>query len=113
MGLRRQEMALSSCVRRTRGPAGIPGTAPASSFSPLSLSPALWLKGDAGLFQERTGASATTPAIAEADPVGSWLDQSGNGRHATAAADSNRPTLKLASQNGLPALLADAVDDIL
>jgi hypothetical protein len=82
-------------------------------FSPLSLSPALWLRADQGLYQERTGASATTAASADADPVGTWLDQSGNGRHATAAADSKRPTLKLAIVNGKPVVRFDGSDDFL
>lgn len=89
------------------------GTAGPPPFSPLDLSPALWLKSDAGLFQERTGAAATTPAAADADPVGTWKDQSGNGRHFIAATDARRPTLKLAIQNGLPVVRADGVDDYL
>jgi hypothetical protein len=43
--------------------------------------------------------------------VGTWLDQSGNSNHATASADSTRPTLKLAIQNARPALLFDGIDD--
>ena len=42
------------------------------------------------LFQERTGASATTPASI-GDPVGTILDQSGNGNHAVAPSDAARP----------------------
>ena len=44
------------------------------------------------LFQERTGASASTPATL-GDPVGTVLDKSGNGNHATAPSDGARPTL--------------------
>lgn len=84
------------------------------SFSPLALSPALWLKADAGLYQERTGASATTPASSDADPVGTWQDQSGNAKHLTAPSDATRPALKLAiAPTGLPVVRADGVDDIL
>lgn len=52
-------------------------------------------------------------ASADGDPVTTWQDQSGNGRHASAATSAKRPTLKLAIQNGLPALLFDGVDDYL
>lgn len=45
------------------------------------------------VFQERTGASATTPSTV-GDPVGTILDQSGNGTHWTAPADNQRPTLE-------------------
>lgn len=79
--------------------------------SPLLLDPALWLKSEVGLYQERTGASATTAASADTDPVGTWLDQSGNGRHLTAPADNQRPILKLAIQNGRPVVRLDGSDD--
>lgn len=84
----------------------------AGGFSPLSVSGLkLWLKADSGLYQERTGASATTPASADGDPVGTWLDRSGQANHLTTTADSKRPSLKLAIQNGRPAVLSDGVDD--
>jgi hypothetical protein len=82
------------------------------AFSPLILSPALWLK-DTGTFQERTGASATTPADGDGEVVGSWLDQSGNGNHVVAAADTNRPTLQVAEQNGRNVVRFDGVDNFL
>jgi len=56
---------------------------PASNFTPRSISGlALWLDASdaATLFQD---AAATTPATATDNPVGAWLDKSGNGRHAT------------------------------
>lgn len=85
-----------------------------SSFAPTDITGLkLWLKADTGLYQERTGASATTPASADADPVGSWLDQSGQANHITAASDARRPALKLAIQNGLPVVRFDGVDDYL
>lgn len=77
-------------------------------FSPLQLSPALWLKADAGTLQTSGGSAAT----ADGDAVGQLLDQSGNARHATAAG-SIRPTLKLAIQNSLSVLRFDGVDDVL
>lgn len=72
----------------------------------------LWLKADAGLYQDSAGA---TPAAADGDPVGRWSDQSGNGRHATQATAAKRLTLRTGGNgvNGLPALRADGVDDYL
>ena len=84
-------------------------------WTPTALGSALvlWLKADVGLYQERTGASATTPAAVDGDPVGSWLDQSDNGFHFTAPSDSARPTLKLAIQNGRAVIRGDRTDDTL
>jgi hypothetical protein len=69
----------------------------ATSFNPLSFSPALWLDAsDAStLFQSNGGAAAS----ADGDPVGYWLDKSGNNNHATQTSGSNKPTLKTAIQN--------------
>ena len=47
----------------------------------------------ATVFQERTGASATT-AAGVGDPVGTILDKSGNGFHMIANSDLARPTLE-------------------
>ncbi len=79
-------------------------------FDPLSLSPALWLKADAGLYQD---SAQTTLATADADPVGAWQDQSGNARHVTQATAGSRPTLKLSIQNGLSVVRFDGSDDYL
>ena len=70
----------------------------APSFDPLSLSPALWLDASdsATLFQSNGGAAAS----ADGDPVGYWLDKSGNGRHLTQTSGINKPLLKLAIKNG-------------
>lgn len=57
----------------------------------------LWLRSDAGTF---TTSAMTTAAVADADPVGGWADQSGRGNHATQATAGKRPALKLAIQNG-------------
>lgn len=63
------------------------------------------------LFQERTGASASTPA-GVGDPVGTMLDKSGNGNHVTAVNDSARPTLS-ETGDGLRYLYFDGIDDTL
>ena len=81
------------------------------SFSPLSLSPALWLDASdaATLFQSNGGAAAA----ADGDPVGYWLDKSGNGRHLTQASGTNKPAFKTAIKNGLSAVRFDGVNDSL
>lgn len=62
------------------------------------------------LFEERTGASATTPASVDG-VVGTALDLSGNGHHLTATSDAARPLLK--SEGGRFWLEFDGVDDYL
>jgi hypothetical protein len=89
-------------------PLGLGGSA-AAAFDPLDLSPALWLKADAGLYQTSGGSAAT----ADGDPVGEWQDQSGNGRHFSQSTEANRPTLKLNIQNGLPVVRLDGSNDSL
>lgn len=64
----------------------------------------------ATVFQERTGASATTPAEAD-DPVGTILDLSGNDNHAVTPSDAARPVLRLNS--GVYSLDYDGTDDYL
>lgn len=68
------------------------------SFSPLSLSPALWLDASDSttLFQSNGGAAAA----ADGDPVGYWMDKSGNGRHLTQTSGTNKPLLNLLVKNG-------------
>jgi hypothetical protein len=81
-----------------------------AAFSPLSISGLkLWLKADAGTLQTSGGSAAS----ADGDPVGQWLDQSGQGNHVAQATGSQRPTLKLAIQNSLPIVRTDGVDDYL
>jgi hypothetical protein len=77
---------------------------PANNFTPRSISGlALWLDAsDAStLFQD---AAATTPATETDNPVGAWLDKSGNGRHVTQATAGSRPTISATKQNGRNAL---------
>jgi hypothetical protein len=82
------------------------------AFSPLSLSPHHWLEpSDLGtLFQERTGASATTPSEVDG-VVGTMLDKSGNGHHFVAPSDDARPLLR--NSGSLYWLEFDGVDDTL
>ena len=74
----------------------------AAPFSPSQISGlSLWLKADAGLFQDSAG---TTPATANAAPVGKWTDQSVSGNNATQATAGNRAGLLTAWQNAKPAI---------
>lgn len=71
-----------------------------SGFSPVSIAGLLlWAKADAGTWQLST---LSTPAVADGDPVGGWVDQAGLGHNLLQATGANRPTLKLAIQNSLP-----------
>jgi hypothetical protein len=96
--------------RRANGAYRPGGAAP---FSPLDLSPAVWFdpSDSSTLFQDRAGASATTLA-GVGDPVGTVLDKSGNGYHATAASDDARPILREAA-GGYRYLEFDGTDDYL
>lgn len=90
---------------------GVDATAAAGGFDPSSISGLqLWLKADVGTFQD-TG--LTTPATADADPIGGWQDQSGLGNHVLQSTGANRPTLKLAIQNGRSIVRFDGVNDVL
>jgi hypothetical protein len=84
---------------------------PANNFTPRSVAGlALWLDAsDAStLFQD---AAATTPATATSDPVGAWLDKSGNARHLTQATSASRPTFLPTGISSKPALNFDGTDD--
>jgi hypothetical protein len=78
-------------------PLSLPGLADWYDFSDLST-----------LFQD---AARTTPAAADADPLGGMLDKSGNGRHLSQSTSTRRPALKLAVQNGRSVARFDGVDD--
>ena len=68
-------------------------------------------------------ASASSPTVANGivsgratytgDVISQWSDLSGNNRHVTQSTASQKPTLQLAAQNGLPGVLSDGVDDFL
>jgi len=80
-----------------------------SAFGPLSLSPSLWLDASdsATLFQSNGGAAAS----ADGDPVGYWLDKSGNNRHVSQTDPTKKPLLKLSVQNGRNTIRFDGVND--
>ena len=85
-----------------------------AAFTPASISGLqIWLKRGTGLYQETTGASATTAASAAADPIGTWLDQSGNGNHPIAPADSQRLTYRASQYGTKPGAQGDGTDDYL
>ena len=82
-----------------------------SAFSPLSLSPALWLDAsDAStLYDATTGGSL----VAADGAIARWQDKSGNARHATQATLANRPLLKTAIQNGKSVARFDGSNDFM
>lgn len=70
---------------------------------------ALWLRADAGLYQDAAG---TLPAAADNDPVAHWADAAGGPLAAVQPGSSlKRPRLRLAQVAGRPALRFDGVDD--
>lgn len=83
---------------------------PTSNWSPSSLGSSLrvWLDSTKNTFQELTGASATTPAVANNDPVGTIKDVTG-GLYPVAPGSGNRPLIQLV--NSIPVLQFDGVDD--
>lgn len=83
------------------------------AFAPNQIAGlSLWLDAaDAStLFQD---SALTTPAVADAAPVGGWKDKSGGGFNALQATAGFRPLLKKAVQNGRDVLRFDGVDDFL
>jgi len=93
-------------VRKRAGEAAFdPGSLFASSEGGAYYDPS----DSSTVFQERTGASATT-AAGDGDPVGTILDKSGNGNHLTAPSDSQRPVLRDRG-SGVWALDFDGADD--
>jgi hypothetical protein len=68
-------------------------------FSPLDLSPALWLD------------AADTSTITESSgSVSQWNDKSGNAYHVSQATGANQPTYVTAGQNGLNVIAFDGND---
>lgn len=80
------------------------GAGGAAAFTPLSLSPLVWSKADAGTFKDE---ARSVSASADADAVLGWTDQGGSGNHFS---DAMGVTLKLNIQNGLPVLRGNGTD---
>ena len=73
-----------------------------ANFSPLSLSPVLWLD-----------ASNTSSITESSGSVSQWNDLSGNGRHATQGNATNQPTTGTVTRNGLNVISFDGTSDFL
>jgi lysophospholipase L1-like esterase len=85
-----------------------PANAAAPSFIPTQLPGlALWLKADAGTYQD---AARTVPAVALNDPVGGWQDFSGAGNHVSQATAGKRMLLNTSAFNGLPGVIGAAAN---
>src|SRR5262245_39968698 len=100
---------------RTIVPVLAPVRAPAAAaaFAPTDVAGLqLWLRGDAGTFQD---AARTTAAAADGDPVGGWRDDSGGAHHFSQATAAKRGTLKTGANgiNGRSIVRFDGVDDYL
>lgn len=81
-----------------------------SPFSPLDLSPVLWLSADVGTY---TDTSRTTPTINAGDLVRGWTDRSGTGNHATqpqSPATTHIATYQTNVINGKPVVRFDGDD---
>ncbi len=80
-----------------------------TAWSPASISGLTsWQRADKDVCQD---SGLTTPATADGDPVGGWVDQTGNGNHLVQSTGASRPVLKLAVVNGRNAVRFDGVDD--
>lgn len=75
-------------------------------FTPADLSPEFWVEvGDIGDFYQDS--SKTTAVTANGDPVGAWVDLSGNGNDLIQAIAANKPTYQTSSVD------VDGIDDYL
>lgn len=78
-----------------------------SKFSPRSIPGLqLWLLADGAIYQD-TGFA--TPAVANNDPVGGWIDQSTSALNVTES--TNKPTFKTNVLNGKPVIEFDGTND--
>lgn len=81
----------------------------AAAFAPTDIAGLkAWFKADGTLYQD---SARTTLAAADADPVGSWSDGSGQNNHASQATAGSRPLLKLGILNGRPVIRFDGAND--
>ena len=74
-------------------------SAASANFDPSSLSPTLWLKAD------------TIGGLSDGGAIGTWADQSGNGRDFTQNTAGAKPTYKTGILNGLPVVRFDGTTD--
>lgn len=74
-----------------------------AAFSPLSLSPFLWLD----------ASDTATITNAGAGAVSQWNDKSGNARHMTQGTSGNRPLTGTTTQNSKNVIVFDGTDDFL
>ena len=72
------------------------------TFSPLDLSPALWMD-----------ASDITTITESSNSISEWKDKSGNNRHLTQSTGGSKPSFVSAAQNGLSVVSFDGTDDYL
>lgn len=87
---------------------GCGASSPFTPFNPASITGLkMWFKGD-GTVLNGSGTQAVNN-----DPVGTWTDESGTGNTITQSTAAKRPLFKTASQNGLPGVLFDGVDDFM
>jgi len=75
-------------------------------FTPLSLSPALWLDASDSM----TLFSGASPAAPDG-AISEWRDKSGNARHATQSTGVSQPLRKTAIQNGRDVVRFDGSND--
>lgn len=83
----------------------------ATGFNPKSIAglAAWWDAADLStLSQNSDGSSA---AVATSDPVGRWMDKSGNARHVLQTVNNSRPLLQAGLFNGRSAVRFDGTDD--
>jgi hypothetical protein len=71
-------------------------------WTPANITTALWL--DAGDFSTLFTTAAGSTLTTNGQPVGRWVDKSGNNRNATTTTDSNRPVLTTTGLNSKNAL---------
>jgi hypothetical protein len=95
----------------SRDPDVLPDSSPPTPppFSPASVAGLKgWYSNTSPRWQD---AARTVPSVADGDPIGAWDDLSGLNNHLLQSTGSQRPTLKLAIQNGLAVARFDGVDD--
>ena len=94
-----------SVVDQRRIVAAVLGGAAPAAFAPTDVGGlVLWLKADAGTFQD---AAKTTPATANTHPIGAWADQSGSGNDVTQAVAGLKPILATNRIGSLPGVYFD------